>query len=102
VTSGYVGILDFEIHIPHSRSLKEKRRYVQSTKARLERMLGASVAEVADHELWQRARLCLAVVRREASAVEQALAEAERYLSAQEYELVRASARLLSVEEAIG
>ena len=30
------------------------------------------------------------------------LDQAERYLSAQEYELVRASARLLSVEEAIG
>lgn len=102
MTSGYVGILDFEIHIPHSRSLKEKRRHVLSTKARLERMLGASVAEVGAHELWQRARLSLAVVRREAGEVERALDQAERYLSSQEYELVRASARLLSVEEAIG
>jgi uncharacterized protein YlxP (DUF503 family) len=97
-----VGILDFEIHIPHSQSLKEKRRYVLSTKARLERMLGASVAEVGDPELWQRSRLALSVVRREAREVERALDQAERYLSSQEYELVRVSARLLSVEEAIG
>jgi len=101
VTSGYVGVLDFELHFPDGRSLKAKRRHLLTVKSRLERRLGASVAEVDHHELWQRSRLTMAVVRRRAGEVEDAIEEARRYLSSQEFELVRSEARLLSVEEVI-
>jgi len=46
--------------------------------------------------------MSLAIVRRRAGEVEEALEEARRYLSSQDYELVRADARMLSVEEVIG
>jgi uncharacterized protein len=99
VASGFVGILSFELHLPENGSLKGKRKHLLRVKAQLEHRFGASVAEVDHHELWQRSRLTLAVVRRELWAVERALADAERYLSAQEFELGVVEARLLSVED---
>jgi uncharacterized protein len=98
VSSGFVGILSFELHLPENASLKGKRRHLLHTKAQLERRFGASVAEVDFHDLWQRSRLSMAVVRRDARAVEEALAAAERYLSSQEYDLGPVTRAVLSVE----
>ena len=97
--SGYLGVLTFDLHFPESHSLKAKRSHLRHTKAQLERQLGASVAEVDFHDLWQRARLTLVVVRRESHAAVEALDRAERYLSAQDYELTSCTRSLLSVEE---
>ena len=88
--AGYVGILSAELHFPAAGSLKGKRKYVKSAKAQLQNRFGAAVAEVDHHELWQRSRLTVACVAREHREVEQLLDEAERYLSGQEFELVRA------------
>jgi uncharacterized protein len=90
VGGGYVGILTVELHFPEAGSLKGKRKYVKSAKAQLQNRFGASVAEVDHHELWQRSRLTLSCVAREHHEVEALLANAERYLNGQEYELVRA------------
>jgi uncharacterized protein len=96
--SGFVGILTFDLHIPDGSSLKGKRRHLLHTKAQLERRFGATVAEVDHHDLWQRSRMTMAVVRREHAETRRALAEAERYLCAQEYELVAATGTVLSVD----
>jgi uncharacterized protein YlxP (DUF503 family) len=96
--AGFVGILSFELHLPDGGSLKGKRRHLLHTKAQLERRFSASVAEVDYHDLWQRSRLTMAIVRRDHSSVQQALMDAERYLSAQEYELVGSMRTVLSVE----
>ena len=87
-----MGILRFELHLPENGSLKGKRKH----------LLGASVAEVGYHELWQRSLLVMVVARREAGEAMHALDEARSYLSSQEFELARADAQVLSVEEAIG
>ena len=84
--AGYVGILTCELHFPASRSLKEKRHFLRSAKQRL-RNMGAAVAEVDHHEVWQRSRLTVSVVTREYREVERLLDEAERYLGSQEWEL---------------
>jgi uncharacterized protein len=97
--SGFVGILTFDLHMPDGASLKGKRRHLLHTKAQLERRFGASVAEVDLHDLWQRSRLTMAVVRRDHSAARQALDDAERYLSAQEYELVACTRTVMSPED---
>ncbi len=96
MAAGYVGILSVELHFPEAGSLKGKRKHVKSAKAQLQNRFGASVAEVDHHDLWQRARLTVACVAREHNEVEQLLEEAVRYLSAQEYELVRAEKEVLS------
>jgi uncharacterized protein YlxP (DUF503 family) len=87
VGAGWVGILSAELHFPESASLKGKRKYVKSVKAQLQNRFGASVAEVDHHELWQRARITLSCVAREYGEAERLLADAERYLMGQEFEV---------------
>ena len=96
--TGFVGILSVELHFPESGSLKGKRKYVKSAKAQLQNRLGASVAEVDYHELWQRSRLTLSCVAREEREVVRLLDEAERYLHGQEFELVRADRDVVSLD----
>jgi uncharacterized protein YlxP (DUF503 family) len=98
VATGYVGILTVELHFPESGSLKGKRKYVKSAKAQLQHRFGASVAEVDHHDLWQRSRLTLSCVAREHREVEALLADAERYLHGQEYELVRAERDIVALD----
>jgi uncharacterized protein YlxP (DUF503 family) len=57
-----------------------------------------SVAEVDHHELWQRARLTLSCVAKEYREAERLLAEAERYLAAQDFELVRADRDIVTLD----
>ena len=97
--AGYVGILSVELHFPEARSLKGKRKHVQSAKAQLQNRFGASVAEVDHHDLWQRARLTVACVAREHSELEELLEEAVRYLSGQEYELIRSDREFVNLED---
>ena len=98
VGGGYVGILSVELHFPEAGSLKGKRKYVKSAKAQLQNRFAASVAEVDHHELWQRSRLTLSCVAREHREVEALLADAERYLNGQEYELVRADREIVALD----
>jgi uncharacterized protein len=87
VTSGFVGVLTCELHFPEAHSLKEKRHYVRSAKAHLQQRVGACVAEVDHHDVWQRARLTVACVAREHRELERLLDEAERWLRGQEWEV---------------
>ena len=84
--SGYVGILSFDLHFPEGSSLKGKRKELLSLKSDLQRRVGASVAEVDHHELWQRSRLTVAVVDRHSRGVAERLDHAERLACAQDYE----------------
>ena len=96
--AGYVGILSFELYFPESGSLKGKRKYVKSAKAQLQNRFGASVAEVDHHELWQRSRLTMSCVTREYKEAQQLLDEAERYLSGQEFVLVRSEREVVTLD----
>jgi uncharacterized protein len=98
VAGGYVGILSVELHFPEAGSLKGKRKFVKSAKAQLQNRFGASVAEVDHHDLWQRSRLTLSCVAREHREVEALLADAERYLNGQEYELVRSEREIVALD----
>lgn len=87
MSTGFVGILSFELHFPESRSLKDKRMHVRSVKQQLANRTGCSIAEVDHHDTWQRAQLTLACVTRSASDAERLLDEAERWLYGQPFEL---------------
>jgi uncharacterized protein len=97
--AGFVGILSVELHFPESRSLKGKRKHLASAKAQLQNRFGASVAEVDHHDLWQRARLTVACVTREHGETMRLLADVERFLAGQEYELTRAEREIVSLDE---
>lgn len=68
-----IGILQFELLIHESASLKDKRRVVQSVKDRLHREHQAAVAEVDRLESQSVAVLGLAVVGREGSRIGEVL-----------------------------
>lgn len=57
-----VGISVFELHLPSSRSLKDKRRVVKSLIDRVHQRYRLSVAETDFHDLHQRAEIGVAVV----------------------------------------
>ena len=97
--AGWVGILSAELHFPEAHSLKEKRTYVRSAKEQLRNRVGASVAEVDHHNVWQRARITAAVVARQHGEAERLLAEAERYLASREWELGPVDRDLITLED---
>jgi uncharacterized protein len=88
MTRGFVGIYSFELLFPESHSLKEKRMHVRSVKAQLQNRVGCAIAEVDHHDVWQRARLTLACVAREAGEAERLMDVAERWLVGREFELL--------------
>jgi len=96
---GYVGILTCELHFPAAHSLKEKRHFLRSAKAQLQNRVGASVAEVDHHDLWQLARITVACVAREHREVERLLDDAERWLRGQEWELGSADRLVVDPED---
>ena len=77
---GLLGIYSFELHFPESHSLKEKRMHLRSVKAQLTNRVACSIAEVDHHDTWQRSRLTLACVAREAGEAERLIDTAERWL----------------------
>lgn len=57
-----VAVKTFDIHIPGCRSLKEKRFVIKSLKDRIRTKFNVAVAEVNNHDLWQRATIAIASV----------------------------------------
>lgn len=97
--AGYVGILSVELHFPESHSLKEKRMHLRSVKAQLQNRVGASVAEVDHHDVWQRSEVAAAVVTRQAGEAERLLDEAERWLHGQDFVVSRTERQLVGLDD---
>jgi hypothetical protein len=57
-----IGLLQLELSIPESRSLKSKRRVIKSIKDRTRSKFNVSIAEVDDHDVWDRAVLAVCCV----------------------------------------
>jgi uncharacterized protein YlxP (DUF503 family) len=57
-----VGVCEIELYLPGVSSLKEKRGIVKSLLARLHNTFNVSAAEVAHQDIWQSARIGLALV----------------------------------------
>lgn len=98
---GFIALVLIELHFPDGGSLKGKRKELLSLKAHLQRRFGASVAETAHHELWQRATLAATLVGRDAGSVRDRADGLERYVLAQFPEGVRFERGLVSVEEVL-
>ena len=62
----FVGVLQAELSIPGAFSLKEKRRVLKGLLERLRREYGVAAAEVADQDVWNRARIGVACVSNDA------------------------------------
>ncbi len=100
--AGYVGILSAELHFPENHSLKGKRKELLAVKAQLQRRFGASVAEVDHHELWQRARLSVALVGRERGHLCDSADALQRFTESRFGDWVRWERRIVSTEDLEG
>ena len=75
-----IGACTVELHIPGNGSLKGKRRVLKSVIARLGREFNVSVAEVGNHDLWQRATLGIVCVSTEPDHAQGSLMSVVRWL----------------------
>ena len=75
-----VGVIRFELFVPHSHSLKEKRAAIKPIVEGAKRRFGVAAAEVAHQDTWQRADLGVAAVASTAGHVEEVLDEVERFV----------------------
>jgi hypothetical protein len=64
-----IGSAKVTLHIPFSRSLKDKRNIIRRFKERLRLKFNVAVSEVDAHEKWQRAELGLVTVGTDAAIV---------------------------------
>lgn len=77
----HAAALRIEVRIPEARSLKAKRRVLQSFIADLRNRMSLSVAEVDDQDAWQRSTVGVAIVAATGGELEQRIATVHRMLS---------------------
>lgn len=97
--SGFVAVLVVHLHFPDSGSLKGKRKELSSIKAVLRGRLGAAVAEIDHHDLWQRATITAALTGGSLRTLIEAADKLERWLEARVPDGVRIERIIASVDE---
>lgn len=75
-----VGVLRLTLYIRDNHSLKQKRSVLRRIKSRVAAKFNVSIAECADHDLWQRAVLGISQVGTDQSFVDGALREVIRFI----------------------
>jgi len=68
-----IGSVVFDLHIPYSNSLKEKRMVVRSVKEKLKSKFNVSVSEVGGQDLWQSAQIAVVTVAPDQKQVEKVI-----------------------------
>ena len=74
----FVGVLKLTFHIPHARSLKDKRRVVQQVRDRVRSRFDVSIAEVAAQDLHQRAVFGICVISSDGAVCDSVLEQVAR------------------------
>ena len=60
--TAFVEMIEIHLHFGEVQDLKGKRKLVKSLKEGIRRRFGASVAEIDEHDKWQRSTLLCALV----------------------------------------
>jgi uncharacterized protein YlxP (DUF503 family) len=104
VSEAFVVLLRVHLHFPGSGSLKAKRSELNAVKAHLRQRMGASVAEVAHQDSWQRSTLAVAFAGGSAGRCHEAADAMQRALDARFPQGVRVDRCLASWDdlEALG
>ena len=96
MSDAFVVLLRVHLFFPDSGSLKAKRAELNSVKAHLRQRLGATVAEVAHQDSWQRSTLAVAFTGGSAGRCDEAADAVQRALDARFPQGVRIERRLAS------
>ena len=83
-----IGLTKFELHLPHARSLKDKRRVVKSLVDRLHERYRVSVMESGFHDLHQRAEVSVAYLAGSESELDRMAAEMRRLVDSADEAMV--------------
>jgi hypothetical protein len=78
-----VALSAFDLRIPLSGSLKEKRRVMKAVTAGLRQKFNVSVSEVDHQDLWQRATVAVSAVGGEGYHLKKVMHEVERFIERQ-------------------
>jgi uncharacterized protein YlxP (DUF503 family) len=86
--------------IPGNDSLKGKRRVVKSLIERVRHKFEAAVAEVGDNDLWQKARIGLALVGNDSQLLEARLQQIMKFMENQHLaEIIETQVELCYLEK---
>ena len=76
----FIGIARYELFIPASRSLKDKRQVIRSVSSAVANKFNVSIAEVDHQNLWQRTALGVACVAESIGHCRKVLQEVEKVI----------------------
>lgn len=76
----FIGIGRYEIFIPASGSLKDKRRVLRAVTMSVQKRFNVAIAEVDNQDKWQRASLGVSCVAESVSHCRNVLDEVERQI----------------------
>jgi uncharacterized protein YlxP (DUF503 family) len=86
--------------IPENASLKGKRRVIKSLMDRVRHKFEAAVAEVGDNDLWQKARIGVALVGNDSHMLEARLQEIMKFVENQHLaEIINTQVELCYLEK---
>ncbi len=95
-----VALERFDLRIPGSRSLKQKRHVIASLTAAVRQRFPVSVAEVEHQDLWQRAAIAVAAVGADQHHLRRVMHEVEKFVERWEgTEVLGSELQLLWPEE---
>lgn len=77
----FVGVGRYELHLPASRSLKDKRQILRSISSQVSNKFNVSIAEVDFQDLWQRSAFGVSCVAESTSQCRRVLLEVEKAMS---------------------
>ena len=95
----FVVLMRVHLHFDQVGSLKGKRAELNRVKAHLRERMGASVAEIAHQDTWQRSTLAVAFAEPSPGRCEEAVDRVQRMLDARFPQGVRVEHRVGSWEE---
>jgi uncharacterized protein YlxP (DUF503 family) len=77
----FIGIARYELFIPASSSLKDKRQVLRSVTTNVRNRFNVAIAEVDHQDLWQRAALGVSCVAESTGHCAKVLQEVEKAIS---------------------
>jgi hypothetical protein len=78
-----VALARITLHLPDNHSLKGKRKVIKGLVEKIRNRFDASVAEVDDHDLWQKAQLGMALVSNDSQLLDARLNKIMRFIEEQ-------------------
>lgn len=101
----FVGVGRYELFLPASGSLKDKRQVLRSVSMHVRKKLNVSIAEVEYQDLWQRAAFGVTCVSESVGGCRKLMQEVEKAISRSALdgaEIVDRSLEILSLEDVTG